>query len=164
MSKFIKAAVASSVLAASVMGANAAHAATASANANANILQQITVTNTAPLDFGTIVPSAAAGNVNISAAGVRSCDATVTCLNTTAVSAAAFNVAGTSGQVVDVAADASVTLTSGGNSMNANLTPSLTSMTLAGGDSFTVAGVLAVGANQANGAYTGSFNVTVDYQ
>ena len=43
MTKFMKAALASSVLVASVMGANAANAATATADARANILQQVTV-------------------------------------------------------------------------------------------------------------------------
>ena len=61
MSKFVKAALASSVLAASVMGANAAHAATATADATANILEQVTVTSDgSDLAFGTIVTGAAA--------------------------------------------------------------------------------------------------------
>ena len=48
--------------------------------------------------------------------------------------------------------------------MTASLTPSTGTITLAGGDSFSVGGTLNVGANQADGAYSGTFTVTVDYQ
>ena len=152
MSKFIKAALASSVLAASVMGANAANAATASADARANILQQVTVTSDgSDLDFGTIVSG-----------GGRSCGAGIVCSG--AFSAAGFDVTGTDGETVSVASDPSVTLNSGTNSMTANIVSSVSTMTLTGGvGSFNVGGLLNVGANQADGAYVGTFNVTVNY-
>lgn len=166
MSKFIKAAVASSVLAASVMGANAAHAATASADARANILEQVTVTNTSDLDFATIVTGATAGNVVVDSAGAVTCAAALVCSGTT--TAAGFTVAGTTGQTVDIDADASVTLTNaGGNAMVATLTESVTTLSISGvaaTDVFSVGGSLAVGANQADGAYLGNFDVTVNYQ
>ncbi len=162
MSKFIKAALASSVLVASVMGANAAQAATASADATANILEQVSVTNTADLDFATIVTSAAASTVVVSSAGAVTCGAGLVCSGTTA--AAGFDVSGSTGQTVDVSVDANVTLNSGGNSMTASLAASSATLVLAGSDSFTVGGTLSVGANQADGAYTGTFDVTVDYQ
>ncbi|MEP6102668.1 DUF4402 domain-containing protein, partial [Parasphingorhabdus sp.] len=110
MSKFIKAALASSVLAASVMGANAAQAATASADARANILQQVTVTSDgSDLDFGTIVTGATASSVVISSAGALTCGTGLVCSGTT--SAAGFDVTGTTGEIVTVSSDASVTLT-----------------------------------------------------
>ncbi|WP_422345274.1 DUF4402 domain-containing protein [Parasphingorhabdus sp.] len=166
MSKFIKAALASSVLAASVMGANAAHAATASADARATILEQVTVTNTSDLDFATIVTGATAGTVVVDAAGAVTCAAALVCSGTT--TAAGFSVAGTTGQTVDIDADATVTLTNGGgNAMVATLVESATTLTISGtaaNDVFTVGGSLAVGANQADGAYLGNFDVTVNYQ
>ena len=136
MSKFVKAALASSVLVASVMGATAARADTATADARANILQQVTVNSDgSALDFGTIVTGTAASTVAVSA-----------------------------GETVSVASDPSVTLTSGTNSMTANIVASVSTMTLTGGvGSFNVGGLLNVGANQADGAYVGSFNVTVNY-
>lgn len=162
MSKFIKAAMASSVLVASVMGANAAHAATASADARANILQQVTVASDgSALDFGTIVTGAAASTVSVSAGG-RSCGAGLVCSG--AFSAAGFAVTGTNGETVSVASDPNVTLNSGSNSMTANIVSSVSTMTLTGGvGTFNVGGLLNVGANQADGAYTGTFNVTVNY-
>ena len=163
MSKFIKAAVASSVLAASVMGANAAHAATASADARANILAQVSVASDgSDLDFATIVTGAAASTVVVAADGTRTCGTGLVCSGT--ATAAGFTVSGTTGQTVDVSSDASVTLTSGANTMSAALSPSVTSIVLDGTDGFSVGGTLNVAANQADGAYTGTFDVTVDYQ
>ncbi|MEH6791044.1 DUF4402 domain-containing protein [Parasphingorhabdus sp.] len=162
MSKFIKAALASSVLVASAFSATAAQAATASADARANILQQVTVNSDgSALDFGTIVTGAAASTVSVSAGG-RSCGAGLVCSGTT--SAAGFDVTGTAGETVSVASDPSVTLTSGTNSMTANIVASVSTLTLTGGaGSFNVGGLLNVGANQADGAYAGTFNVTVNY-
>ncbi|MEP3723109.1 MAG: DUF4402 domain-containing protein, partial [Parasphingorhabdus sp.] len=139
MSKFIKAALASSVLAASVMGANAAQAATASADARANILQQVTVTSDgSDLDFGTIVTGATASSVVISSAGALTCGTGLVCSGTT--SAAGFDVTGTTGEIVTVSSDASVTLTGPSDTMTASLTPSASTITLDGTDGFTVGG------------------------
>ena len=162
MSKLIKAALASSVLAASVMGANAANAATASADARANILQQVTVASDgSDLDFGTIVSGAAASTVAVSGGG-RACGAGIVCSG--AFSAAGFDVTGTDGETVSVASDPSVTLNSGTNSMTADIVSSVSTLLLTGGvGSFDVGGLLNVGANQADGAYVGTFNVTVNY-
>tara|TARA_R110000824_G_scaffold400836_2_gene609500 strand:- start:578 stop:1069 length:492 start_codon:yes stop_codon:yes gene_type:complete len=162
MNKFMKAALASSVLVASVMSANAANAATASATARANILQQVTVASDgSDLDFGTIVSGAAASTVSVSGGG-RSCGAGIVCSG--AFSAAGFDVTGTDGETVSVASDPSVTLNSGTNSMTASIVSSVSTMALTGGvGSFNVGGLLNVGANQADGAYTGTFNVTVNY-
>ncbi|MEP6104101.1 DUF4402 domain-containing protein [Parasphingorhabdus sp.] len=44
------------------------------------------------------------------------------------------------------------------------MTPSASTITLDGTDGFTVGGTLSVGANQADGAYVGTFGVTVNYQ
>ncbi len=164
MTKFMKAALASSVLVASVMGANAANAATASADAKANILQQVTVTSDgSDLDFGTIVSGAAAGTVLVNAAGAATCSASIVCSGAT--SAAGFNVSGTESATVGVSTDASVTLTNANSdTMSASLTPNVTSIVLDGTDAFVVGGTLSVAANQADGAYVGNFDVTVSYQ
>lgn len=163
MSKFIKAAVASSVLAASVMGAGAAHAATATADASANILEQIQINRTSDLAFGTIVTGTAASTVAIAADGSRTCGAGLVCSDTT--TAAVFSVDGTTGRTVNVSSDASVTLTNtNGDDMTASLSPSVSTILLDGTDGFSVGGVLNVGASQADGLYEGTFNVTVNYQ
>jgi len=160
-----KVAIASTVLAAA-LASTSAHAATANADATATILEQVTVTKSADLDFGTIVVGATGGTVDISTAGARTCAAALVCSG--AVTAAAFDVDGTTGEVVDVTVPANVTLTSGtgptATSMTATLSGSDATITLDGTDAFTVGGSLAVGANQAAGDYSGTFTVTVDYQ
>lgn len=157
----IKAALVGAALLAG-FGATSAQAATASATARAQILRQVTLTKTADLDFATIVTAATASTVQVSPAGVRTCGAGLTCTGT--VTAAAFGIVGTTGQTVTLAAAGPVTLTSGANTMTATLATSAATRVLTGTDSFTVGGTLSVGANQADGVYTGSFNVTVDYQ
>jgi Mat/Ecp fimbriae major subunit len=142
--------------------ASAANAATANATAKANILKQITVTKTADLDYATIVTGAAASTVQITPAGVKTCGAGLTCTGT--VSAAAFTVVGTVGAIANVTVPASVSLTSGANSMTSTLVGSATTLTLAASNTLTVGGTLSVGAGQADGVYSGTFAVTVDYQ
>jgi Mat/Ecp fimbriae major subunit len=142
--------------------ASAANAATASATAKANILKQITVTKTADLDYATIVTGAAASTVQITPAGVKTCGAGLTCTGT--VSAAAFTVVGTVGAIANVTVPASVSLSSGANSMTSTLVGSATTLTLAASNTLTVGGTLSVGGGQADGVYSGTFTVTVDYQ
>jgi Mat/Ecp fimbriae major subunit len=161
--KFLKAAILASTVAATALVSTAAQAATASATARARILRQVTVTNTSDLQFGTIVTAAAASTVVVSTAGARTCGAGLVCSGAT--TAAGFNVTGTTGQVVTISVPASVNLTSGANSMTATLNSSASTATLvANAASFSVGGTLAVGASQADGDYAGTFTATVDYQ
>lgn len=158
----IKAALLGAVVLSAGLTATSANAATATATARANILRQLTVTRTADLDFGTIVTGAAASTVVISSAGARTCGAGLTCTGT--VSAANFNIVGTVASVVTTSVGGTVTLTSGANNMSATLAGSGATLTLDGTDDYTVGGTLNVGANQADGVYTGTFTATVNYQ
>lgn len=167
MSKFISRAVVGAVIAAFGMSAVAADAApaSASATARARVLKQITVANTSDLDFGTIVAGTAASTVDVTTAGARTCGAGLTCTGTT--TAANFNITGTVGSIVTISSPATATLTSGANNMTVTLNRSASTLTLAAGavnGAVTVGGSLGLAANQADGAYTGTFSVTVDYQ
>ncbi len=168
MHQFIKRTAAGAILAAFALSAGAAQAApvTASATAKAKILKAITVNKTADLDFGTIVVGSTGGTVQVDTAATpaRTCAAALTC--SASFSPASFGVTGTGSAVVTVSTDASVTLTNGTNTMTASLAKSAGTVTLAanGTGSFGVGGTLTVGANQADGAYSGTFNVSVDYQ
>ena len=159
--RFMKAALVGTVFAAA-FASTGAQAATATASAKAQILTQITVTKTADLDFATIVSAPAASTVVVSPAGVRTCGSGLVCTGT--ATAAAFGIVGTTGSIVTIASDPTVTLNSGANSMTSSLVTSAATRTLTGTDAFTVGGTLAVAANQAAGAYTGTFTVTVNYQ
>lgn len=161
--KMIKALVATSMVTALGLVSTAASAATANGTARARILRQVTLTNTADLQFGTIVTGAAASTVTVSTAGARTCGAGLTCSGAT--TAAAFDIGGTTGSVVTISVPATVTLTSGVNAMTATLNASAaTSTMVANAGSFTVGGVLTVGASQADGDYAGTFTATADYQ
>jgi hypothetical protein len=165
MKKIYSAVAAGTALAAVTLGATSANAATATANATANIVQAITITETSDLDFATIVPGAAASTVQVSTGGVRTCGAGLTCSGTH--TAGAFTVTGTANQPVAYGVDASTTLTSGANSMSlTGLTLSAATGTLSAGgtDTFTVGGTLNVGASQAAGVYNGTYNVSANYQ
>ncbi len=160
----LKAIVATTTLAALGLGATAANAATATADARAKILAQLTLNRTSDLQFGTIVTGAAASTVAISSAGVRTCGVGLVCSGAT--TAASFTIGGTTGQVVTISVPATVTLNAaGGGSMTASLAASAATTTLvAGAGAFSVGGTLAVGANQLDGDYLGTFTATVDYQ
>ena len=168
MTKLIQRAIVGAAIAAFGLSAGVAQAApaTATATAKARILKQITVTNTSDLDFGTIVAGAAASTVAVSTGAVRTCGAGLTCTGT--VTSANFDISATNNTVVTVTGDNSVTLANGtGGTMSAALTRSATTLTMANaaiGGSFQVGGTLSLAANQADGAYIGTFNVSVDYQ
>ena len=165
MRKFgMKRALLGAAIAALAMNASAAHAASASGTATAKILRQITLAKTSDLQYATIISGAAASTVGVSTAGAVSCGANLTCTGTT--TAANFNVQGTNGAVVLVGGDSSVTLNGSlGGTMSSTLTYSAPNITLsATGGSFQVGGTLSVGANQASGDYSGTFNVTANYQ
>lgn len=169
MSKFFNCATAGILIATLGLSGGTAYAApvTASVTVKARVLKQITVTKTSDLDFGTIVAGAAASTVAVSTGAARTCGAGLTCTGT--VSSANFNISGTNNAVVTITGDNSVTLANGtGGTMAAALTRSASTLTLTNsgpvGGSFQVGGTLNIAANQADGAYTGTFNVTIDYQ
>ena len=160
----LKRALMGAAIAALAMNASAANAASTTGMAKAKILRQITLTNTSDLQFATIISGATASTVAVSTAGAATCGAGLTCTGTT--TAANFNVQGTEGAVVVVGGDANVTLNGSlGGTMTSTLSYSSPTITLgATGGSFQVGGTLNVGANQTAGDYSGTFNVTANYQ
>lgn len=143
-----------------------AHAASATGDATVKILRAITVTKASDLDFGKIVPSAAAATVAIAEDNSRLCGSGLSCFGTT--TAGAFDVTGTANETVSVAIDnPSIMLSDGGaNSMAVALATTTSAMTLSGtgAGSFKIAGTLNVGANQVAGTYSGQYAVSVSYQ
>lgn len=160
----LKSVAAGSVLALGLVS-GAANAATADGTARATILQQVTVTNTSDLQFGTVAIGTGGGAVTVATGGARTCAATLVCSGAT--TSAGFSVSGATGMNVGISVPGSVTLTeTGGATMSATLASSATSLTLLGtaADAFRVGGTLNVGGTQAAGAYAGTFTVTVNYQ
>jgi hypothetical protein len=164
----LKRAVLGAAVAAAALTAGTAHAATATGDARARILRQLTLTNTSDLQFATIISGATASTVAVTTLGVAVCGPTLVCTGTT--TAANFDLQGTNGAVVLVGGDNSVTLNGSlGGTMTASLDYSSNAVVLLSGPgtvggSFQVGGTLNVGANQTSGDYVGTFNVTADYQ
>jgi Mat/Ecp fimbriae major subunit len=149
-------------LLAAVVMAPAAHAATATGDSEATVLQSLSVSKGVALNFGKIVAGSAASTVELTVAGSRNCGVGLTCLGNAALGD--FTLTGYAGQGVSVSTDGSATLTSGSNSMTTTLVPSAATLTLTGGTAILkIGGTLSVGANQAPGVYTGTYNVTVNY-
>jgi spore coat protein U-like protein len=155
----------------------AAQAAPQTATVRVVTIAPTSIVNTAPLDFGTIIPAAAAGTVSINAqTGART--STVVTLAGGTFSRAQFVAAGTPLRTVTLTLNPSptITISNGSNSMTINqLRVSVDGGTaqpfgpnhvigVLGVINFDVGGRLNVGANQAPGLYAGSFTLTMDYQ
>lgn len=176
MTLFKTATLAATVLASSGFAATAAHAAPQSqgADARAKVLKRLTLTKTSDLDFGIVVPSTtAAGTVTVNnTETAATCSSGMTC--TKAASASRFTVTGSKNEALTVSYPATVTLQQTAGTGTATGTGTAMVVTLAarptaprldnkGDYSFAIGGSLAVGADQADGNYAGTFNVTVDY-
>jgi spore coat protein U-like protein len=164
--KLITLTAVAALAAASTLSA-AQNTASASANATARIITPISISKTADLNFGDVVPSGVAGTVTVTSAGVRSSAGGASLGNGTGVTAAAFTVSGQASATYAITLPASTTITSGANSMTVDTftsNPSGTGALSAGGTQPLAVGAnLNVGINQAPGTYTGTFSVTVAY-
>ncbi|QLC22757.1 DUF4402 domain-containing protein [Parasphingopyxis sp. CP4] len=154
-----------------MLGAAPALAATQTSDAEVEILEQLTLTQVTGLDFGTIIPSATGGRINIRRnSGVCVAQGGVTLVGSDC-QRGEFLVTGPSRQRYRITlASAPITLThvSGPATMvmdrvriNGNRNKRLNA---AGNHTFFVSGRLQVGANQAPGVYDGTFDVTVDFR
>lgn len=143
--------------------------------AGANIITPISLTQTSELHFGSLSVSAESGGTCILSTGnVRSNTGSVNLSNAgTAHRTAAYNVNGSANAAYVITLPGTITVNhSGGETMTvsdikakpASAAEGTAGTLSAGGiDTFTVGGTLTVGAAQATGAYTGTFNVTVAY-
>lgn len=128
----------------------------------------IAISNTQALAFGKFV-AGAGGSVTVSPGGVRSASGGVVLVPSGAGTAAQFAVSGDANvtYAISLPADGTVSLASGTNSMAVNTftsSPSPTGTLSAGGaHTLSVGATLSVGSSQAIGSYSGTFDVTVNY-
>lgn len=146
----------------------------ATADAGANIITPISISNTQGLDFGDIVSQTSAFTVTMTAAGARTDASGLTgdespLLSTDAGNQALFTITGEEDYKFSVTLPTSITLTATGadpmtvNTFTSNLNAS--NNTLTGGSvDLSVGATLNVNANQDAGAYSGTFDVTVAYE
>jgi hypothetical protein len=146
-------------------------AAMATGTSSATIVAPLSIAANLPLAFGKLDASGAAGTVVISAAGLRSKTGGVVLVTAGSVQgAASFDVTGTPSATYSISLPATaVTLTSGANSMTVGTFVSNPAaggggtLSAGGTETIGVGGTLNVGSAQAPGLYSGTFNVTVDY-
>ena len=146
----------------SVIPANAA-----SSDANAEIVASIAIVNTGALEFGQII-AGPAGTVAVSTASVRTSPSTTLYFaNGTTPAAATFDVTGGADSTYSITlpADAAVSLTGPGVAMVVNswVSSPATGLLTGGTETLSVGATLSVDAAQTEGAYTGTFDVTVAY-
>jgi hypothetical protein len=156
------------LIAAFGMATSANAATTASANAQAVILDALSINIQASnpsLNFGTIAVNTG-GTVTVAATSgaTASCGAGVICSGPSG--SVGFDVIGAADQAVGVTLSSpTVSLTGPGAPMTANLNASAASLTLTGGSAtLYVGGDLAVAGTQAAGSYSATFDVSVAYQ
>jgi Domain of unknown function (DUF4402) len=157
---------------------SAAEAASGNATGRGQIRQPVTIVNTGDLDFGNVIRGATAGTVTINArTGVRTRTGG-TVLQGTVFRRAGFTSTGTGGRVVRYTLGSpAITLAGpGGATMTVNTfrisingaaqqtLPRNATMPLTGTSSVNIGARLNVAANQADGDYTGTFTLTMNYQ
>ena len=147
-----------------------ARAASAVIKVNAKPTKPLTLTSVQDLDLGTIVLGAgtwSGAKVSITQAGVFSCTSpNTTC--TGVAQPAMYSVSGSNNEVVKITAP-NVTLTNQADSTQTLVltvdSPSTVTLATGGkkGTNFSVGGSLTLSSSTAGGLYTGTFDVTVDY-
>jgi hypothetical protein len=158
-----KAVLAGSAMLALGLSANVAQAATANAIAKAQIVKALTISKTFDLNFGTVITGATGSTVEVKTDNTLVCGSGLTCAG--AFNSAQFALAGSNNVVVAVSTT-NASLTGPGAAMSAVLAPATPTVTLSatGAADIKVAGILSVNGAQVEGAYTGSFTVTANYQ
>jgi hypothetical protein len=161
--------ISAGALAALALSTPALAANTATADATVNIVSPLTLTNTAGLNFGTVVGPFSGEVIHVDGSGTRDpCPATVTCSGNAAVSAATFTLTGTADQGVVLTIPDSVTLNgSVSGSLDVDLTgdkPANPTLDPSGNASFGIGGKLTITAGTVDGVYSNTFDVTANYQ
>lgn len=159
--------VAVSVLA---LGSSSALAAEATGNGTvtAKIVAPVSITQDQGLDFGTMISPSSATTVTIAASnGARSSTDDSILVGTSEGAAGSFEITGADGQSVNVTLPSQVRLTGtpdGEMTVDNFVSNKGTTFTLDGGSAIMQVGAdLNVGASQAEGDYSGSYEVTVSY-
>lgn len=156
------------VLVSAFAGASA-QAASATANATAEVITPITISKTADLRFGKFA-AGTGGTVVISTAGARSATGAVVLSAGNVGGAASFTVSGDANATYAITlpgSAATITRVSGTETMSVGTftsNPAATGTLSAGGsETLNVGGTLTVASAQVVGSYTGTFDVSVEY-
>lgn len=154
---------------ASALSAPAA-AVTQNASVNANVTRPLTLTAQQSLDLGTIILNPgtwSSTTAGISRSGVFACGSNLTC--TGAPTVARFKVTGTNKMVVLITAPSATLTNQADSSQRLTLaidSPGQVTLTSSGepGVTFSLGGSISLSSTTVAGTYSGTVQVTVDYQ
>jgi spore coat protein U-like protein len=140
---------------------------TINASVKATVVKPLQLTSKQGLEFGQVVLGGGTGSwtVAVSMAGVRTCPAPLVC--TGIARPAILNVSGSNGSVVRITASPSDLVNAAGNRLRLTpIAPATVTLTNSGnpGRDFNVGGSLALTSATPDGTYSGTVQVTVDYQ
>ncbi|MCL2369384.1 MAG: DUF4402 domain-containing protein [Alphaproteobacteria bacterium] len=146
------------------MSVNVANAITVTGDASVNITATLAASQTTPMNFGDVTPTASADTVVLSPAGTATSGTLGLAGSTTA---GEFAISGSPDTVLTVSFGAG-SVTDGSNTMNlSDFTTSPTGASIvtdSSGDlTLMVGATLNVGASQVAGAYTGTYTITISY-
>lgn len=140
-------------------------AATNTFNATAVIQIEITMAETTPLNFGTIIVSAGKGNSTVSIDANNTVTQTGTFTLTGTPKTGVYSITGSPNAAISLSVGSIVDLTLNTTKLKASINLNVASVTLnsTGTGSFKALGNIIVPDNTPPGSYTGSFNVTAVY-
>jgi hypothetical protein len=147
-----------------------ARAASVTAQAKAKVVKPLTIESRQNLDLGTILLGTgtwSGATISLSRGGVLTCSAKVTCSGATQV--AVYNIAGSQGETVAISAPNVILTNQSSPTKTLTLVPDkVATIILANsgnpGSNVQIGGAITVNSTTADGTYTGTFNVTADYQ
>ena len=156
-------------LVALLLVAPAGYAAQATANATAEVMTPISISKTADLRFGKF-SALTGGTIVMSDAGSRSATGAVVLSSTDAGGAASFSVSGDPNATYAITLPASTTITHTVDNTKTMTVDTFTSnpsgtgtLSAGGSQAISVGATLTVGNAQTVGSYTGTFDVSVEY-
>ncbi len=131
----------------------------------AQVMQQIASTSAGNMEFGKVVPTATIGTVTISPTGDVTNAGGARYIPNSGAHIATLTFSGQPNQNINIETPTSTTIANGENTMTVNfLYPTLpTTIGAAGTATMNYGGTLNVGANQAAGVYTGTYDIYVTY-
>ncbi|MEX0623664.1 DUF4402 domain-containing protein [Saccharospirillum sp.] len=145
-------------------------AATATGDASATVVTPIAITAVNALDFGTVVASGTAGTVVMGTDGTRTVTGGTTLSSKSAGTAGTFDVTGEGDATYAITLPASISIADTEATPNTMTVDTFTSnpattgtLDVNGAETISVGATLNVEASQVANTYTGTYDVTVDY-
>jgi len=141
-------------------------AANVTANASANVISPLVITENTALNFGDVAVGITGGDVVLATGGGRSVTGDAEAVLGGANTAGAFTITGQALKAYTLTLPATVDISGGVGTMDVTTFSDTSSGTLpaAGTESFNVGATLTIGGSQTPGLYSSTYTVTVDYQ